>query len=95
LSARRICRVCGKIYNLITEPPSVANKCSCGGDLYQREDDYSEPIKKRLSWFRKLTQPLLEDYESRGILIKVNGEKPIEEILEDILVKLGVDNGAK
>lgn len=95
LSARRMCRACGKIYNLITEPPPTPNKCSCGGELYQREDDYPEAIKKRLSWYRELTQLLLEDYESKGILVKVNGEKPIDEIFNDIVSKLGAENDEK
>jgi adenylate kinase len=95
LSARRMCKKCGNIYNLITEAPPTPDKCSCGGELYQREDDYPEAIKKRLSWYRELTEPLLKDYESRGILIRVNGEKPVEEIFKDILAKLGADNEAK
>lgn len=89
LSARRICDKCGTIYNLITNPPP-ATGCPCGGKLYQREDDRPEAIKERLSWYKGLSEPLINEYEKRGILIKVDGERPIKTIFEDIMKKLEV-----
>ena len=50
LTARRQCRGCGRIYNVMGEMPSVADVCdSCGGEVYQRDDDTVEAATKRLN----------------------------------------------
>lgn len=89
LSNRRTCTVCGKIWNLVTSPiPQDPSKCECGGELKQRADDKPEQIKLRLEEYRKNTEPLLGLFEKENILIKVDGNKPINEIsekLEDIV----------
>lgn len=87
LSARRICEKCGTIYNLITNPP-VSEKCQCGGNLIQREDDKPEAIKERLATYKRRTEPLISTLEREGILIKVDGERQIEQIFQDIIEKI-------
>ncbi len=89
LSARRICEKCGSIYNLITNPPGQLEACKCGGKLMQREDDQPEAIKKRLELFNERTRPILEKARQEGVLLEIDGERPIEIIHEDILRKLG------
>ncbi len=85
LSNRRTCAVCGKIWNLVTSPiPKDPNKCECGGELVQRIDDKPEQIKLRLEEYRKNTEPLLGQFEKEGILAKVDGAKPIDEIAEKL-----------
>ncbi len=84
LSARRTCEKCGKVYNLITSPPPKEG-CLCGGKLSQRVDDTPEAIKTRLAAFREVTTPLIEQLGREGILIKLNGERPIQTIFRDIL----------
>jgi adenylate kinase len=85
LSSRRICKKCGKIWNLTTSPtPPTETTCSCGGELYQREDDKPEAIKARLATYEKVTGPLLEMFESEGKLVQVGGERPVDEIYEEI-----------
>jgi adenylate kinase len=91
LAARRSCRVCGKIYNLITEPPTNDMTCGCGGKLFQREDDKPEAIKKRLELYKTQTQPLIESYQKEGILMKIDGEQPIEAIFNEITSKIKED----
>ena len=69
LSSRRICRTCGAIYNLISAPPRRPGVCDrCGGELYQREDDKPEVIRRRLEEYARLTRPVLEFYARKGIL---------------------------
>lgn len=86
LSARRMDKETGKIYNLITNPPDIkVNKAN----LIQREDDTPDAIKKRLELYTKTTQPLLSTLEKEGVLIKVDGERPIEVIFEDLVKILG------
>lgn len=82
LSARRQDSKTGEIYNLITAPPSDNIDKN---DLVQREDDKPEAIKRRLQEYNGVTKPLVELLEKEGILIKVNGERPIEEIQTDLI----------
>lgn len=89
LSARRICKKCGNIYNIITKPsPKGEFECECGGRLYQREDDQPEAIKQRLQW--GWTTEVKEKAKNEGILIEINGEGPIDVIQKDIVSKLGL-----
>ncbi len=88
LSNRRICKKCGAIYNLKTMPPKVPGKCDiCGGELYQREDDKPEVVKRRLETYRKETTPLIQYYREKGILseFKVEEEIPVEKGIEEIM----------
>jgi len=84
LSARVVCEKCGTNYNLITNPPP-GGKCSCGGNLVQRPDDTPESIRKRLAAYHTVTSPLIEVLKKEGILVEVDGERPIEVIFEDII----------
>jgi adenylate kinase len=88
LAARRICKSCGEIYNLITNPPRNDRCKKCGGSLYQRKDDKPESIKKRLTWYQEISKPIIEEFEKRGVLIRVDGERSIDEIHNDIVKKL-------
>ena len=89
LSSRRTCKQCGKVYNILTNPPPN-DLCECGGDLFQREDDTNEAIKKRLATYHKDTEKVLEQAEKDGLLLKFNGEQAIEKIHEEILEKLKI-----
>lgn len=53
-----------------------------------REDDTAEAIKKRIEQFHILTEPVIEHYKQKGMLIEVDGERSIEEIHQDIMSKL-------
>ncbi len=81
LSARRIDRKTGKIYNLITELPGPEVNPN---DLVQRDDDNEVAIKNRLKVFREYTQPTIEYAQKIGKLIKINGEQSVEEIQKEI-----------
>jgi len=54
----------------------------------EREDETLTAIRRRIELFHKLTEPVLDHYEKRGILIEINGEKPIEDIHKEILEKI-------
>jgi adenylate kinase len=84
-SARKIDRKTGEIYNLITNPPGPDVDTN---NLYQRPDDKPEAIKKRLDWFKDSVLPLVDVFEKEGILERVDGERPIKIIFEDILSRL-------
>lgn len=84
LSARVVCERCGTVYNLITNP-APDGKCKCGGNLVQRSDDKPEAIKRRLEAYHKVTAPLTNVLKKEGILVEVDGERPINVISTDLL----------
>jgi len=85
LTSRRICKKCGAKFNLETLPPKIDGVCdNCGGELFQREDDMEKTIRRRLSVYYIETQPLIEYYKSKGILVTVDGNRSVSEISQDI-----------
>lgn len=89
LSTRRICKKCGSTYNLFTKLSETENVCDkCGGTLMQRNDDQPEIIKERLNEYKNNVEPLIEYLDKEGILLKINGEKPITEITQNIIAEL-------
>lgn len=83
LTNRRQCSKCKKIYG-IDVPPKQEGTCDeCGGKLIQRDDDKEEVVKDRLNVYRKQTKPLIRYYRHKVKI--VDGEQPIQKILDDIL----------
>src|SRR3989344_3993101 len=72
--------------------PKVEGKCDkCGGELYLRDDDKIESVKHRLEVYRELTEPLIEFYRKKGIMIDVVNDKldtPPEPVVAEIIEKL-------
>ncbi|MGD2144637.1 MAG: nucleoside monophosphate kinase, partial [Anaerolineae bacterium] len=85
LSARRVCRDCGEVYNLAFSPPADDGVCDvCGGDLHQREDDDPETVRHRLYTYYKETSPLIGYYFGRGLLVEIDGERSVEDVQNDL-----------
>jgi adenylate kinase len=97
ISARRVCRECGDIYNVadiqrddVDMPPMlprVPGKCDkCGGKLYQRPDDKPDVIKERLENYNEQTKPLIEYYRKKKLLhdfqAKTGPEKVVPQLLK-------------
>jgi adenylate kinase len=81
LSGRRTCRVCGRIWHILFEPPTRAGLCDdCGGDLFQRDDDRELTIRHRLDVYAEQTRPLISFYADDGILLGIDATGPVEEI---------------
>ena len=82
---RRYCPKCGKIYNLKFFPPKEDEICDiCKEKLVQRKDDTEEVFKHRLKRFYDEIQEIREFYTKRGIFFKVNGEKNVKEIVNEV-----------
>ncbi len=92
IAYRRTCKKCGAVYHLIYAPPKEDNKCDkCGGELYQREDDREDVVRQRYKVYMENTAPLIDYYEKRGILYRVDGTKSIDEVfaqIDEILQKI-------
>ncbi len=90
LTARRVCRTCGASYHLKFNSPQVRNVCdACSGELFQRDDDTEETVKKRLDVYRNQTEPLIEYYKAKGVLLNVNGAQDIDDVFTEIVTSLG------
>ncbi len=82
---RRTCTKCNRVYNLITNPPKEKGKCDvCGGKLIIRKDETKEGIKQRLRVYKKETFPVIEHYRKKGVLIEIDGNKPINVVYKKI-----------
>lgn len=85
LSNRRVCRTCGHVYNLVTNPPGDDNRCEmCGGELYQRDDDQPDTIGQRLKVYENQTAPVKAYYAQTGLLLNVDGGGVVEEVYAEI-----------
>lgn len=85
LSSRRTCRACG-----YTGTAADAVCPSCGGEMYQRDDDKPETIQNRLDVYETATSPLVEYYRGQGLLKSVDGARSIDEVYADVKEALGL-----
>jgi len=89
LSGRWICRNCQAPYHEVDSPPQVAGRCDrCGGELYQREDDKEETVKKRLEVYFAETAPLIDYYRRDGKLLEIDGKGSVNEVGQRIITSL-------
>jgi adenylate kinase len=91
LGSRLMCVNDGKIYNKLTDGVSPEMRCpECGGALIQRDDDKEETIRKRLEVYHSTTKPVLEFYNSRGVVLQLDGRATVESVHNEIKRLLGV-----
>ena len=81
IGGRRTCSKCGAIFHLINVPPKVEGICDiCGGTLIQRADEKPQIIKNRLEIFREKTKPVADYLRTKGLVVDIDANYPIEEI---------------
>ena len=91
LSGRRVCKNCGAVYHIRNIPSKVAGVCDlCKGLLYQRSDDTEETVLNRFEVFKKQTQSLIDYYEKRKVLFRIDAGKKKENTQAEILSLLKV-----
>ena len=84
LSGRRMC-TCGASYHLEFNPPKKEGICDvCGEKLYHRKDDREDAIRSRLEAYHGQTQPLIDFYSDRRILLEIDGNQDIDKVFADI-----------
>jgi Adenylate kinase (EC 2.7.4.3) len=75
LTGRRVCADCGATFHVDFDPPAQQGRCdACGGKLRQRDDDRPGVVRERLRVYREETAPLIDFYEERDLLERVDGE---------------------
>jgi adenylate kinase len=91
LSGRWTCRAQGHVFHEKHNPPKVPGRCDFdASELFQRDDDKAETVKRRIRVYLEQTEPLIEYYRRQGRLIEVDGTKPIEQVTADLLAALPV-----
>ncbi|NLX76952.1 MAG: adenylate kinase [Clostridiaceae bacterium] len=89
MAGRRVCKGCGMSYHIVSNPPKSEGLCDvCGEELKIRDDDKEQTVLERLKAYYEKTEPLVEYYEKKGLLLHFDGTKDITETTEEIMDKL-------
>lgn len=82
---RRSCPKCGRIYNTKFLPPKIDGICDFDGEaLTQRKDDTKEIAKTRFETYYKETEPLIDFYTKRGVLVHLDATGTASHIFEKL-----------
>ena len=87
LCGRRVCKNCGESYHV----DFLGGKTTCercGGELYQRKDDNEDTVGNRLKVYTEQTQPLIDYYTKKGVLLNIDGVGAIDEVFARICAAL-------
>lgn len=85
LTARRTCKQCGAIFNVVSQPETANGVCpACGGELLQRDDDTVETVTNRLDVYERSTAPLIAYYKDKGMLRPVDGNRSADDVFGDV-----------
>lgn len=83
---RQSCPKCGEIYNKKFKPSKVENICDkCNVELKTRADDNEEVAHARFDTYYRETAPLIEFYENKGVLRKIDANGSINEVWDRLL----------
>lgn len=86
IAGRRTCEDCGRVFNLVTSPPSGADAiCPKTGQphrLMHRPDDNEDTVTERLRVYDEKTRPLIEFYRSRGLLRAIDAQGDVDEVTQ-------------
>ena len=86
LTGRRTCKECGRGYHVTFDPSKSEGVCdACGGELFQRDDDQEETIRKRLEVYNEQTSPLTDYYADAGLLKSLDGMQEIGTVQKQML----------
>jgi adenylate kinase len=91
LNQRRLCRGCGRIYTIARIGADLKVCPQCGGEVYQRDDDKPEPVRRRLEVYQQQTKPLIDYYRKTNRLIPINGMDEIGYVHKLVLDTLYKD----
>jgi adenylate kinase len=87
MMGRRVCPLCGTLYNVVSKPPKIEGKCDLDGTaLIIRDDDREEVVRERLQQYEEQTRPLIEFFRTAGgwvYEVDASGKKP-EDVFQEI-----------
>jgi adenylate kinase len=80
IGGRRVCQD-GHVYHVRFDPPAREGICDQDGEpLIQRDDDKPETVRNRLRVYHRDTEPLIERYAERGLVRRIDGTRPPDEV---------------
>ena len=89
LGDRWTCRANGHVFNEKSNPPKDDKKCDFdGSELYQRDDDKAETVKRRIDVYLDQTSPLISYYRDHRKLVEIDGMQSIGQVTNDLLRSL-------
>jgi len=92
LAGRWMCRGCQASFHELFNAPKDASACdTCGGELYQRPDDKREVVANRVAVYLRDTLPVVERYERKGILRRIDGNQTINAVKLALRQAVGAD----
>jgi adenylate kinase len=84
LSGRRVCPQCGANFHIETLKPKKDGVCDkCAVDLVIRNDDRAETVAKRLEVYRVQTEPLIDYYKQKNILVDIDADGDVDQVVEN------------
>ncbi|GHJ34966.1 adenylate kinase [Streptomyces sp. TS71-3] len=91
IAGRRVCRNdASHVFHVSYAPPKREGVCdACGGELYQREDDSEDTVRKRLEVYHTQTEPVIDYYRSQGLVVTISALGKVEEVTERAMAALG------
>ena len=85
VSKRLVCSVCGRTFGLGWQVAHRGAPCPvCGGALHNRHDDDPATLTRRLEQYREHTEPLLDFYQGRRLLRRIDAQQPAEKVFAQI-----------
>lgn len=90
LGGRWTCRAAGHVFNEKTNPPRTSGICDFdGSELYQRDDDQADTVKRRIDVYLEQTSPLISYYREQGKLVEIDGSRSIDQVTQDLMAVVG------
>lgn len=82
IAGRRICRNdSSHVFHVTYKQPAKEGVCDvCGGELYQRDDDSEETVRKRLEVYHTQTEPIIDYYKAQGLVVTISALGKVEEV---------------
>ncbi|MFJ6635517.1 adenylate kinase [Streptomyces sp. NPDC091376] len=97
IAGRRICRNdSAHVFHVTYTPPKTEGVCDvCGGELYQRDDDSEETVRKRLEVYHTQTEPIIDHYRAQGLVVTISALGKVTEVTERAMEALQNDPAAQ
>ncbi|MFC8001733.1 adenylate kinase [Streptomyces olivaceus] len=93
IAGRRVCRNdSAHVFHVTYTPPKKEAVCDvCGGELYQRDDDSEETVRKRLEVYHTQTEPIIDYYKAQGLVATIAATGAVNEVTRRALEALKRD----
>ncbi len=97
IAGRRICRNdSAHVFHVTYSPAKKEGVCDvCGGELYQRDDDSEDTVRKRLEVYHTQTEPIIDYYKTQGLVVTISSLGPVDEITQRALEALKREDDGK